>query len=78
MNKQIKTAVKAKLAQWDREATLSAARAIKTGKAAVLVTYPTGLEMMRFAEPFTDCGMHYEVPPQVWAALVETNGTIYA
>ena len=77
MNNQMKTAVKAKLGQWDREAAISAARAIQAGKTAALVTYTTGLQMMRFATPYAECGMHYEVSPQVWDTLVSTGGKIY-
>jgi len=66
--KRIEKMVNDKLSQWDREAALNARRAKAQGRQAVLVTYPTGLQMMRFAEPFADFGMHYEVPAQVWEA----------
>ena len=63
--------------RWAGEAEMCAARAMKAGRKAVLVEYPTGLLMMRFAEPFTDFGMHYEVPPEVWARLKSNGGKVY-
>jgi len=71
----MKRHVDEKRSQWDQEAAISAARAIKSGKTACLVTYPSGLKMMRFAEPFREYGMHYEVSPETWASL---NGTTEA
>ena len=58
-----------KMNQWAGEAEINAMRAKKAGLTAELVTYPTGLQMMRFAEPFKEYGMHYEVTPKVWEAI---------
>ena len=55
--------------RWDKEAKISAMRAHKSGRLAKLVVYPTGLRMMRFADPFTDYGMHYEVSEAVWSEI---------
>ena len=65
-----------KLAQWENEAIINAGRAFKAGRSATLVEYPSGLQMMRFAEPYKDYGMHFEVRPEVWAAIVANNGNI--
>lgn len=62
-----------KLAQWDRESVQSAQRAMREGRKAHLVQYPTGLLRMRFAEPFADYGMHYEVPVEVWESISLTS-----
>jgi hypothetical protein len=70
-------AISQKLEAWDNEATISAARAIQQGHTAQLVTYPSGMQAMRFAEPFTTYGMHFEVSPSVWESLVATGGRIY-
>jgi len=61
--------VKAKQTQWSNEAKVSAARAILQGRTGTLVQYQTGMKMVRFAEPFKDFGMHYEVTPEVWSEL---------
>ena len=66
----ISNAVQGKRNQWDREAQINACRAIQAGRAAFLVTYPTGKQAMRFAEPYKDYGMHYEVSPETWAKLL--------
>lgn len=69
MKTYLERSVVSKRRQWNREAEISACRAIRSGKTATLVTYPSGLKMMRFAEPFKECGMHYEVSPETWAQL---------
>lgn len=66
MNIQI--LVDEKTNQWTNEAKINAMRAKSKGIEAKLIEYPTGLKMMRFAEPFKEYGMHYEVPPEVWEA----------
>lgn len=66
---RLQAACDEKIAQWNKEAMIAARRAQQKGIEARLVIYPTGLEMMRFAEPFTDFGMHYEVTPEVWDFL---------
>ena len=58
-----------KISQWNKEAMIAAKRAQLKNIEAQLVTYPTGLQMMRFAEPFAEFGMHYEVTPDVWEYL---------
>lgn len=65
----LEKAIDEKMAQWDREALINAKRAKAMGKTAVLVTYPTGLQKMRFGEPFQQFGMHYEVSPEIWNSL---------
>ena len=55
--------------QWTNEAKINAMRAKAKGIEAKLIEYPTGLQMMRFAEPFKEYGMHYEVTPEVWEAI---------
>ena len=75
-SKELKRLVTAKLEQWGREAMIAAGRAIMQGKTATLITYPSGLKKMRFAEPFTDFGMHYEVSPDAWSALIATGGKV--
>ena len=67
MNIQI--LVDEKTNQWTREAEINARRAKAKGIEAKLIEYPTGLQMMRFAEPFKEYGMHYEVTPEVWQAI---------
>lgn len=67
-----------KLDQWKSEATIAAADAVQKSKEATLVIYPSGLRMMRFAEPNTDYGMHYEVAPEVWQALLANGGKVIA
>ena len=62
--------------RWNREASIAACQAIQAGRKARLVVYPTGLKMMRFAEPFTGNGMHYEVHLNVWNQLVADGGKI--
>lgn len=59
--------------RWNKESKISAIRAHKSGRTAKLVVYPSGLRMMRFAEPFTDHGMHYEVPESVWSGIVHSK-----
>lgn len=59
-------AVQEKVSQWDREAEVNAKRAILLGRSGTLVTYPSGKQMVRFAEPFKDFGMHYEVSVECW------------
>jgi len=66
-----------KIGQWNKEAMINAKRAQLKNIEAKLVEYPTGLQMMRFAEPFKDFGMHYEVTPEVWDYL-KNGGMIYA
>lgn len=63
------------MVRWDREAMIAAAIAYKKGVHAVLVTYPTGKQMMRFCQPYS-CGMHYEVEPEGWNYIVRNNGTL--
>jgi hypothetical protein len=63
---RLQAAIDEKIGQWDREAAISAAHAVRAGKTGFLVTYPTGLQMIRFAEPFEEYGMAYEVSPEVW------------
>jgi len=58
-----------KINQWANEAEINARRARAKGIEAKLIEYPTGLQMMRFAEPFKEYGMHYEVTPVVWEAI---------
>jgi hypothetical protein len=79
-NKQtrLEAGINAKLNQWGREAAINAARAMRAGCKAVLVTYPTGLQMMRFAQPFADYGMHYEVPANVWNEIAANGGKVVA
>ena len=67
MNIQI--LVDEKTSQWANEAKKNAMRAKAKGIEAKLIEYPTGLQMMRFAEPFKEYGMHYEVTPEVWQAI---------
>ena len=67
MNIQI--LVDEKMNQWANEAEINARRAKAKGIEAKLIEYPTGLQMMRFAEPFKEYGMHYEVTPEVWQAI---------
>ena len=67
MNIQI--LVDEKTSQWANEAEINARRAKAKGSEAKLIEYPTGLQMMRFAEPFKEYGMHYEVTPEVWEAI---------
>lgn len=55
--------------QWADEAEINARRAKAKGIEAKLIVYPTGLQMMRFAEPFKEYGMHYEVTPEVWKVI---------
>ena len=69
MKTKIQKMVSAKLSQWDSEAVIAATRAARMGRRAIVVTYPSGMEMARFAEPFSDFGMHYEVAPAVWNAI---------
>ena len=65
-----------KICQWNREAMINAKRAQLQKIEAQLVEYPTGLQMMRFAEPFgKDFGMHYEVTPEAWNYL-KNGGTL--
>ena len=67
-----------KIGQWSKEAMINAKRAQLKNIEAKLVKYPTGLQMMRFAEPFgKDFGMHYEVTPEVWDYL-KNGGKINA
>lgn len=72
----LEQAVRVKLGQWKKEALIAASRALRDGKQASVFTYPTGLKMMRFAEPFTDYGMHYEVEVEAWNLLVKNKGII--
>jgi hypothetical protein len=65
------------LARWDIEAELAAARAFKAGRTPVLVTYPTGKQMVRFAEFGGEYGVRNEVRPEVWDRLVRNNGKVY-
>ena len=58
-----------KINQWANEAEINARRARAKGIEAKLIEYPTGLQMMRFAEPFKEYSMHYEVTPVVWEAI---------
>ena len=58
-----------KINQWANEAEINARRARAKGIETKLIEYPTGLQMMRFAEPFKEYGMHYEVTPVVWEAI---------
>jgi len=58
-----------KMNQWKNEAEINARHAKPKGIEAKLIVYPTGLQMMRFAEPFKEYGMHYEVTPEVWEAI---------
>ena len=58
-----------KMNQWANEAEINARRAKAKDIEAKLIEYPTGLQMMRFAEPFKEYGMHYEVTPEVWEAI---------
>lgn len=67
--KRLQAGILDKLDQWEREARNNAARAILSGRSAVCIVYPTGKKMMRFAEPFTDYGMGYEVPEETWSEL---------
>ena len=67
MNIQI--LVDEKTNQWANEAEINARRAKAKGIEAELIEYPTGLQMIRFAEPFKEYGMHYEVTPEVWQAI---------
>ena len=68
--KRIEQLVNAKISQWNKEAMMNAQRAIKKNIEAQKVQYPTGLKMMRFAEPFSkEFGMHYEVTPEAWEYL---------
>ena len=71
MNEQRRLAqgVTAKLDQWASEANIAAKIAKKGGRVAIYVRYPTGLIMARFAEPYSDYGMHYECTPEVWESL---------
>ena len=62
--------VKSKIASWDVEAEINATRAVMQGRTGVLVTYPSGKQMVRFAEPFKDFGMHYEVTVECWKKVV--------
>lgn len=63
-----------KFIQWNAEAEISAARAVKQGKEGTLVIYPTGLQRVRFT---LNCGHKSEVPPSVWATLKKNGGTVY-
>lgn len=74
--KRLTSAVANKLSQWENEATVNAGRAFKAGHSAVLIEYPSGLQMMRFAEPYKDYGMHFEVRPEIWANIVANNGRV--
>jgi transposase len=65
----IQRAIDEKMSQWDREALINAKLAKAMGKSAVLVTYPTGLQKMRFGEPFQQFGMHYEVSLEIWNSI---------
>ena len=69
-----------KLNQWDMEAAICACRAFRRGGAgaAVMVTYPTGLSMMRFAEPLSGCPAWGEVTVEVWTEIVKNNGKLYS
>jgi len=69
METRIQTLVNEKLASWNRQAMVNAKRAQLNNVNAVLVTYPTGTKYMRFAEPFKEYGMFYEVIPEVWDYL---------
>ena len=75
---RFEAAINSKISQWEHAAEVSAARAIQAGRLAVLVTYPTGLQMMRFAEPFKGCGMHYEVSVETWKTLTANGGKVFA
>lgn len=65
-----------KLGQWRREAEIAACHAIQKGIKAWDVVYPSGLHMKRFARPFSEFGMHYEVEPKTWDRLVKSGGII--
>lgn len=69
--------VENKLTQWDAEKVAAAGRAIAAGSTATLVQYPTGLQMMRFAEPYTDFGMHFEVDPETWSDLTSRPEPVF-
>ncbi|MCK9615830.1 MAG: hypothetical protein M0R48_10145 [Candidatus Omnitrophica bacterium] len=61
--------------RWCQEAMICAAIAFKKGVKAVLVTYPTGKQMMKFCQPYS-CGMYYEVEPEGWEYIVRNNGIL--
>ena len=70
METRLQAACDEKISQWNTEAAINAQRAQAKGIQAKLIEYPTGLQMMRFAEPFSnEFGMHYEVTPEVWDSL---------
>ena len=70
---RLEYAANQKLSQWDREAFVNAVRAFRSGKTGSIVTYPTGKQMVRFAEPFKEFGMHYEVSVDAWNSISSEN-----
>lgn len=74
---KLEAEVSAKLSQWEKEAAISACKAIQMGIKASLVQYPSGMRVMRFAEYGGQFGMVNEVRPEVWELLVKNGGKIY-
>lgn len=73
---RLESMVNDKLLQWSNGAMCAAKRAQILGVEAILVEYPTGLQMMRFAEPFGAYGMFYEVTTEQWDYL-KNGGKLY-
>lgn len=68
---RLEIGVRETLGRWSCQAEIAACRAIRQGKRAALVVYPSGVKRMRFAEPFGEFGMSYEVPVETWNRLIE-------
>jgi hypothetical protein len=66
----------AKTSQWAAEATIAAGRAVQQNRVPQLIVYPSGKRMMRFAEPFAEFGMHFEVTPETWDDVHSCDGFV--
>lgn len=75
MESLLARSIRYKLQQWNAEAEIAAARAIQQGKEGTLVTYPTGLQRVRFT---LNDGHKSEVAPNVWEVLKRNGGIVYS
>ena len=64
---------KAKLEQWAIESAVLSSRAMAQGVPTTIVTYPTGLQMVRFT---LQCGTTREVKLAIWELVQKDGGKV--